>query len=129
VTERVDYVVVGAGVVGSAVAWELARAGREVVVLESNTVAGGASGGIGKRGIRTNGRDRRELPLMRRAHELWPALADAIDAPTGFERAGHLQLLDGRDDPVAAQAQVEDQSHAGDRDHLRRGRGPAGARA
>lgn len=33
---RIDYVVIGAGVVGLAVARELARAGREVVVLEKN---------------------------------------------------------------------------------------------
>src|SRR5688572_20746857 len=111
--ERVDYVIVGAGVLGCAVAWELARAGRDVVVLEAGTVAGGASGGVGMRGIRTNGRDQRELPLMRRAHELWPELADAIGAPTGFARTGHLQLLDRRDDPVAAGAQVEDQGRHG----------------
>jgi len=33
-TERVDHVVVGGGVMGSAAAWQLARRGREVVLLE-----------------------------------------------------------------------------------------------
>ncbi len=33
---RVDLTIVGAGVIGCAVAWELARQGREVVVLEKN---------------------------------------------------------------------------------------------
>src|SRR5918997_70931 len=34
-----DDIVVGAGVYGAAVAWELARAGRDVLVLEADTVA------------------------------------------------------------------------------------------
>lgn len=33
-TEHVDSIVIGAGVVGLAVAWQLARSGREVIVLE-----------------------------------------------------------------------------------------------
>lgn len=38
--ERVDCIVVGAGVIGLAVARELARAGREVIVLEADTSIG-----------------------------------------------------------------------------------------
>lgn len=89
-----DYVIVGAGVYGTAVAWELARRGASVLVLEAETVACGASGGPGKRGVRACGRDVRELPLMRLAYDLWPGLADAIDAPTGYERIGGLHLIE-----------------------------------
>ncbi len=42
-TEQVDTLVVGAGVVGLAVARSLARAGREVVILESQTCIGSAT--------------------------------------------------------------------------------------
>jgi sarcosine oxidase subunit beta len=89
-----DYVIVGGGVYGSGVAWELARRGADVLLLEADTIASGASGGPGKRGVRANGRDGRELPLMRMAYELWPALADEIGAPTGYERVGNLQLIE-----------------------------------
>ena len=73
--QTVDYVVVGGGVYGCGVAWELARTGKEVVLLEAATIASGASGGLGRREIRANARDSRELPLMRRAHERWPSFA------------------------------------------------------
>ncbi|PAZ15833.1 FAD-dependent oxidoreductase [Streptomyces sp. SA15] len=41
---RVDVAVIGAGVAGLSTAWELARAGREVAVLEADRVAAGVTG-------------------------------------------------------------------------------------
>jgi glycine/D-amino acid oxidase-like deaminating enzyme len=93
-----DYVVVGGGVYGCATAWELARRGARVVVLEARAVASGASGGPGKRGVRACGRDPRELPLMRLSYDLWPALADEIGAATGYERMGGLHLFEREPD-------------------------------
>jgi sarcosine oxidase subunit beta len=110
---RADIVIVGAGVYGAALAWELARRGIEVLVLEADAIASGASGGPGKRGVRANGRDVRELPLMRRAYELWPALADALDGDTGFERIGHLELIERPEDVAGSQARVAEQRRHG----------------
>lgn len=95
---RYDYVVIGGGVYGCASAWELARRGARVLLLESRTIAAGASGGPGKRGVRACGRDPRELPLMRLAYDLWPALAGAINAPTGYERTGLLHVFEDEPD-------------------------------
>lgn len=39
-TEHVDSIVIGAGVIGLAVAWQLARRGREVIVLEASDAIG-----------------------------------------------------------------------------------------
>ncbi len=93
-----DYVVVGGGIYGCATAWELARRGAHVVVLEARTVASGASGGPGKRGVRACGRDPRELPLMQLAYDMWPALADEIGAATGYKRPGGLHLFEREPD-------------------------------
>lgn len=121
---EVDHVVVGAGVVGCGVAWHLARRGRDVLVIDGGPVAGAASGGIGMRGVRANGRDPRELQLAKLADELWPDLADAIGHPTGYRRTGHLHLSEQASDRPALVAQVERQLAAGiasellDRDRL-----------
>ncbi len=95
--ETHDFVVVGGGVYGAGVAWEFAKRGASVVLLEAETIASGASGGLGKRGVRANGRDVRELALMRVAYERWPRLAEEIGAPTGYERTGHLLLFERRE--------------------------------
>lgn len=110
---RADVVIVGAGVYGSALAWELARRGREVLVLEANAIASGASGGPGRRGVRANGRDVRELPLMHRAYEIWPTLSDMLDADTGFARIGHLELAEQPEAVARASARCAQQQRHG----------------
>jgi sarcosine oxidase subunit beta len=109
----VECCIVGAGVVGCATAWHLARSGHDVTVFEAAEVASGASGGLGERGVRANGRHAAELPLARRAHEIWPTLAEILGSPTGFRRLGHLQLIERAEDLAAAHAMVDAQIAAG----------------
>ena len=113
-----DYVIIGGGIYGCAVAWELAKRGADVRLLEANTIAGGASGGLGERGVRANGRDLRELPLMRLAYDIWPSLAEAIGGFTGYRRLGHLQLIEREIDLAAAAAQAWLQNQQGIESHL-----------
>jgi sarcosine oxidase subunit beta len=108
-----DFVIVGGGVYGAGVAWELARRGAEVLLVEAQQIAAGASGGLGKRGVRANGRDLRELPLMRLAYALWPYLTDEIGAPTGYERTGNLHLIEQERDYYGAPAQAWAQEQQG----------------
>ena len=108
-----DFVVIGGGVYGCAVAWALSKRGAEVCLLEANTVASGASGGLGKRGVRANGRDVRELPFMKLAYDIWPTLHEQLDAPTGYERTGHLLLIEREVDYLQAAAQAWMQQQQG----------------
>lgn len=89
-----EFVIVGGGAYGCAVAYHLASSGASVRVLEAGSIAQGASGGLGKRGVRANRRDIRELPLMREAYELWPELESHLGAPTGYERTGGICLIE-----------------------------------
>jgi sarcosine oxidase subunit beta len=113
-----DYVIVGGGVYGCGVAWQLARRGAEVALLEARRIASGASGGSGKRGVRANGRDLRELPLMGLAYAAWPTLHDELGAPTGYEQTGHLLLIERDWDHRAASARAWLQVQKGIPTHL-----------
>lgn len=110
---KADFVIVGAGIYGVATAWSLATRGASVLVLDAQTVAAGASGGAGKRGVRANGRDIRELSLMREAYELWPSLHESLGAPTGYERVGHLRLYERFHDIGEADVRARVQSAHG----------------
>ncbi|MCH1881732.1 FAD-binding oxidoreductase [Agrococcus sp. ARC_14] len=91
-----EFVIVGGGVHGLATAYQLARRGAQsVAVLEAKSVASGASGGFGERGVRANRRDLRELPLMAEANTIWPTLHEELGAPTGYRRTGGAYLIDG----------------------------------
>lgn len=121
----VDYLVIGGGVYGCSVAWQLATRGYEVRVLESKVIGGCASGGPGQRGVRANGRDRRELPLMKIAYELWPKLHETLGSAPFYERTGQLLLMESGQQVEAAKARCWMQSQLGietrliERDELR----------
>jgi sarcosine oxidase subunit beta len=100
-------VVVGAGVYGVGVAWELAKRGAGVTVLEANDVASGASGGVGTRGVRSNLRSEAELPILKRAQDRWAELADALGDPSVFGRIGELEFYETDADLDAARAHAK----------------------
>jgi len=113
-----DYVIIGGGVYGVATAWRLAEAGASVVVLERKGVATGASGGPGRRGVRANWRDRRELPLMAAAYPVWEGLHDVLGVEGLFERTGNLKLIGRERDLPLARAQAWMQTQAGVETHV-----------
>jgi len=108
-----EDIVVGAGVYGVLVALALARRGRQVRILEARSIASGASGGPGRRGVRANGRDLRELALMAEAYRAWPALNDTLDVGPCYERTGHLLLLEREQDLMSANVRIQMQQSQG----------------
>ena len=101
-----ENLVIGGGVFGTGIALEIAKSGRGVRLLEKQKIASGASGGPGRRGVRANGRDVRELPLMKMAYDIWPELHKDLDADSFFERNGNLLLLEREQDLKSAPARV-----------------------
>lgn len=85
--EAVDVVVIGGGVAGIAAAWELARRGSRVAVVEKGAMSAEQSG-RNWGWCRQQNRDERELPLAMLALRLWPTLRQEAGADLGFRRTG-----------------------------------------
>ncbi|MGH3360115.1 MAG: NAD(P)/FAD-dependent oxidoreductase [Nocardioidaceae bacterium] len=86
-------VIIGGGIIGSVAAYELARAGVQVTLLERSHVAAQQSGrnwGF----IRQQGRSSTELPLMRNAILRWQTLEAELDADLGWTQGGCLTLAE-----------------------------------
>ncbi len=111
----VDVVVVGGGVVGSSVAYHLARAGAQVQVFEqapspaAEPSASWASAG----GVRQQGRDPREWPLTIEAGRRWPGLEDELRMSFRFVQGGHLHLVEQASDLPPLEARVARERAAG----------------
>lgn len=108
-----EHLIIGGGVYGAAVAWALAMRGAGCRLIEAKALASGASGGPGRRGVRANGRDPRELPLMQRAHALWPTLHERLGCEPLFECTGHITLIERERDLAAAEARMLMQNRLG----------------
>jgi glycine/D-amino acid oxidase-like deaminating enzyme len=86
-----DVVVVGAGIVGCATAYFLARRGARVVVVERGPVPGEQSRknwGF----VRQQGRDPLEVPLVMEANRLWQGLERELGADVEWVQGGNLAL-------------------------------------
>jgi sarcosine oxidase subunit beta len=86
-----DVVVIGGGISGTAAAYELARHGTRVTLVEQGDLASMASGWT-LAGVRQSGRHPAELPLAMAAVRRWATLHDELDADVEYRRQGNLRL-------------------------------------
>ena len=93
-TQASEVVIVGGGIYGTSLAYQLASAGRSVTLLEAGEIASGASGGPGERGVRANGRDFRELPVCTLSLELWKHYQETFEGGVGYRRIGGIKVFD-----------------------------------
>ena len=89
---QADAVVIGGGIIGVMTAWELARAGQSVALLEKGRIAGEQSS-RNWGWIRAQGRDLDELPIMQEAQKMWPDLAAEV-GDIGLRQTGTLYLAE-----------------------------------
>src|ERR1043165_5960196 len=86
-----DVVVIGAGIVGCATAYQLARRGVRTVVVERAGVHGEQSRknwGF----VRRQGRDPLEMPLVMEANRMWRGLEHELGADIEWTAGGNLAL-------------------------------------
>ena len=107
-----DVVVVGAGIVGAAVASALARGGHAVRVLErrdpGSAVSGGSLACIGAHMI-----DEDELPALRWACDAWAAFAHDAGRDMEYRRCGQIRFLAHASERAVATHWVELERRAG----------------
>jgi glycine/D-amino acid oxidase-like deaminating enzyme len=87
----VDVVIIGGGIIGCVAAYNLAKKGRKVAVVEKGRV-GGEQSSRNWGWCRQTGRDTREIPLIKESLALWDGLNKELGSETGFRRTGLLYV-------------------------------------
>ena len=89
--DSADVVVIGGGVSGLTSAYFLAKAGKDVVVVEKGAVGGEASGRNG--GMISERVDEPPMiPMAVESLKIWPTLDDELGYPTEFTHQGRLEV-------------------------------------
>lgn len=92
-----DAIVVGAGIVGAACAWELTQSGFTVAICESDVIGGGATAaGMGHLTVMDDSEE--QFALTHYSQLLWRKLADELSADAEFLSCGALWIAADADE-------------------------------
>ncbi|MDO8882465.1 FAD-binding oxidoreductase [Pseudotabrizicola sp.] len=105
---RPDLTVRGGGIFGLSVAWEAARRGARVRLIETDRIGAGSSGGVvGALAphVPENWNEKKafQLESLLMAGAFWAEVATVSGLPTGYARFGRLQPLDSAEAVARAQ--------------------------
>jgi len=112
VSSRADVVVVGGGVIGCAIAYELVVAGLDVVLLEAGELgAGSTSKAAG--GVRSSFSDPVNIAMGKRGLEVYARFKERFDQDIDFRRNGYLFSLSDETSLASFQRSVALQNDLG----------------
>ena len=107
-----SVIIIGGGISGTAAAYELARHGVSVTLLERGELASMASGWT-LAGVRQSGRHPAELPLAQAAVDRWEGLAEELGTDVEYRQGGNLRLALEPEDEATIRRVVADGNAAG----------------
>jgi sarcosine oxidase, subunit beta len=111
--DRAEVVVIGAGIMGLAIAYHLARLGtKNVVVLEKSYLCGGASGRNGG-GVRAQWSSEANVRLMQESIRLCREFASEMKINVWFRQGGYLFLARSEEVRRSLEKSVEVQNGCG----------------
>ena len=110
--EKVDIVIIGGGVMGCAIAYNLAKEGLKPVVIEKSDIGGEASGSNGG-GVRQSARNLKEMPLAMESIQIYGQLHEELGMDVEYVREGNLRLCTSEEELEAMRQAVENQKKVG----------------
>jgi len=110
--EKADVVIVGGGVMGCAIAYNLAKEGLKPVVIEKSDIGGEASGSNGG-GVRQSARNLKEMPLAMESIQIYGQLHEELGMDVEYVRQGNLRLCTSDDEMESMRQAVENQKKVG----------------
>ena len=91
---QADIIIIGAGLMGAATAFNLARNAKKVVLLEKEQ-SGIHASAVNAGGVRRLNRALAEIPISVAAAEMWPKLENIIGDDCDFQPVGQVRIAPG----------------------------------
>ncbi len=110
--DRAEVVIIGAGINGCALAYELAKRGKDVVVLEKHYICYGATGRCGA-GIRQQWATKENALLAKKSVEIFERLSEELGYDIGLRQGGYLIAIHDEEEMRQAKKNVEMQRSIG----------------
>ena len=110
--EKADVVIIGGGVMGCAIAFNLAKEGLKPVVIEKSDIGGEASGSNGG-GVRQSARNLKEMPLAIESIRMYGHLHEELGMDVEYVRRGNLRLCTSEEELETMRKSVESQKTVG----------------
>ena len=108
-----DVVVIGAGVIGASIAYQLSHAGYAVTVLEKHAPGAGASGSCDQSIFLQSKRPGVHMRLALASRAKFDTLADELDMPLEFSADGGMVAIENEEQWAFMDSFVAKQRHAG----------------
>lgn len=110
--KKADVVIIGGGVNGTAIAYRLAKAGMDVVVVEKKYLSSGATGKCGA-GIRQQWSTRENTELSIQSVRMFETLSDELKMDIEFRQGGYLIINHDEKELKQSEKNVEMQRSLG----------------
>src|SRR5210317_2606954 len=110
--KKADAVIIGGGVMGCAIAYNLAKQGLKSVVIEKSDIGGEASGSNGG-GVRQSARNLKEMPLAMESIQIYGRLHEELGMDVEYVREGNLRLCTSEEELESMRQSVENQKKVG----------------
>ena len=111
-SEKSDIVIIGGGVMGCAIAYNLAKEGLKPVVIEKSDIGSEASGSNGG-GVRQSARNLKEMPLAMESIQMYGHLHEELDMDVEYVRQGNLRLCTSEEELETMRKSIESQKTVG----------------
>lgn len=110
-----EVIVLGAGVIGTSIAYHLARDGAQVTLIDTATEAATkpAATWASAGGLRSQGRHAEDQPITRLAAERWKTLSEELDADLEASFGGHLHIAEQENEVAMVEGRIASDTAAG----------------
>ena len=110
--QKADAVIIGGGVMGCAIAYNLAKEGLKSVVIEKSDIGGEASGSNGG-GVRQSARNLKEMPLAMESIQIYGRLHEELGMDVEYVREGNLRLCTSDEELETMRQSIKNQKTTG----------------